>query len=249
MPTCFVIQPFDTKFDKRYEDIYKRALKQAGLKAYRVDQDPSTERLIDRIEEQIRNATICLADITTNNPNVWYELGYAFAVGRLVILVCSTERRGKLPFDIHHRAVIRYAPHSESDFSRLRDEISKRANAFLKKVREQPDIETQQVAPTQDLTPEEVSILRIAALKTTMPGTSVRARFVREIAFRQGLNGLTYGVAIQSLKRKGLVELYHGADESGEYDETITVTDSAWTWLEGREKEDTVQLTEDDIPF
>ncbi len=51
MPTCFVIQPFDTKFDKRYDDIYKRALKQAGLEAYRVDQDPGTERLIDRIEE------------------------------------------------------------------------------------------------------------------------------------------------------------------------------------------------------
>ena len=152
MPTCFVIQPFDTKFDKRYDDIYKRALKQAGLEAYRVDQDPSTERLIDRIEEQIRNATICLADITTNNPNVWYELGYAFAVGRLVILVCSTERRGKLPFDIHHRAVIRYAPHSESDFSKLRDEISKRANAFLEKIPEQPVIEAKQVVPTRDLT-------------------------------------------------------------------------------------------------
>ena len=114
--------------------------------------DPSTERLIDRIEEQIRNATICLADITTNNPNVWYELGYAFAVGRLVILVCSTERRGKLPFDIHHRAVIRYAPHSESDFSKLRDEISKRANAFLEKIPEQPVIEAKQVVPTRDLT-------------------------------------------------------------------------------------------------
>ena len=238
MPTCFVIQPFDTKFDKRYDDIYKRALKQAGLEAYRVDQDPSTERLIDRIEEQIRNATICLADITTNNPNVWYELGYAFAVGRLVILVCSTERRGKLPFDIHHRAVIRYAPHSESDFSKLRDEISKRANAFLKKIPEQPVIEAKQVVPTRDLTLAEASVLRIAAGETTMPGTSVTAWSVRQKAIRRGQDELRYGVAIQSLKRKGLVELYHGRDENGEYEETVTVTDSGWTWLEGKARED-----------
>ena len=63
MPTCFVIQPFSPKFDKRYDDVYKPALEEAGLEPYRVDQDPGAERLIDAIEEQIRNATICLADI------------------------------------------------------------------------------------------------------------------------------------------------------------------------------------------
>ena len=57
------------------------ALEDAGLEPYRVDQDPSTEKIIETIEDQIRKATLCLADITTDNPNVWYELGYAFAVG------------------------------------------------------------------------------------------------------------------------------------------------------------------------
>ena len=87
MPTCFVIQPFDSggKFDKRFNDTYKKAIEKAGLEPYRVDQDPGVEVPIDRIEEGIREATICLADITTDNPNVWYELGYAFAVGRSVI--------------------------------------------------------------------------------------------------------------------------------------------------------------------
>ena len=31
MPTCFVIQPFSTKFDKRFRDVYKPALEKAGL--------------------------------------------------------------------------------------------------------------------------------------------------------------------------------------------------------------------------
>ena len=103
MPTCFVIQPFNSKFDKRYRDVYKPALEQAGLDPYRVDQDPSTEGVMDSIEQQIRDATICLADITTDNPNVWYELGYAFAAGRSVVMVCSGEREAKLPFDIQHQ--------------------------------------------------------------------------------------------------------------------------------------------------
>ena len=252
MPTCFVIQPFSRRFDQRYNDVYKRALEEARLEPYRVDQDPSTEKIIETIEDQIRKATICLADITTDNPNVWYELGYAFAVGRSVIMVCSKERKGKYPFDIRHRTIIEYTLDSLDDFAKLRKQITTRAKALLKKIAEQPVIETQQLVPTQDLTPGEFSVLRIAAGKTTMPGTCVRAWSVRENAIRDGLNGLSYGVAIQSLKRKGFVELYYGEYENGEYDETVTVTDSAWTWLTGKEqedREDDVQLTEDDIPF
>ena len=80
MATCFVIQPFDgAKFDKRYTDIYKPAIEAAGLEAYRVDTDPGVQVPIDAIEKGIKQATICLADITTDNPNVWYELGFAFA--------------------------------------------------------------------------------------------------------------------------------------------------------------------------
>src|SRR5580693_3082579 len=83
MPSCFVIQLFASgKFDKRFEYVYKPAIEAEGLEAYRVDRDPGVDVPIDAIEEGIRTATICLADITTDNPNVWYELGFAFAAGR-----------------------------------------------------------------------------------------------------------------------------------------------------------------------
>lgn len=125
MPTCFVIQPFDSsKFDKRFDDVYKPALEEQGLEAYRVDRDPEVEIPIEAIEDGIRDAAICLADITTDNPNVWYELGYAFAAGRPVIMVCSDERTGnRFPLDIQHRTVIKYRPDSVSDFSELKNRI------------------------------------------------------------------------------------------------------------------------------
>ena len=117
MPVCFVIQPFDDgKFDERFKDIYKPALDEADLEVYRVDEDSSVEVPMLAIEDGIRKATICLADITTDNSNVWYELGYAFAVNRPVIMICSSERQGAFPFDIQHRAVINYSPDSPSGF-------------------------------------------------------------------------------------------------------------------------------------
>jgi hypothetical protein len=74
MPRCFVIQPFDGgPFDKRYNDVQLPAINDAGLEPYRVDKDLAATILIDYIEENIRASDICLADITLDNANIWYE--------------------------------------------------------------------------------------------------------------------------------------------------------------------------------
>ena len=247
MPTCFVIQPFSPKFDKRYHEDYKPALEDAGLEPYRVDQDPSTERLMDSIEEEIRKATVCLADITTDNPNVWYELGYAFAMGRSVIMVCSKERGGKYPFDIQDRTIIEYASESRSDFDKLREEISKRAKALVNKIAEQPVSEAKQVAPTQDLKPLEISVLAIAAGQNTIPGTSVNTWLLSKNAVRNGLTELDFAVAIRSLQRKGMVEFNTAFDMDGQEHDTVAVTDTAWSWIDSNASR--FPLMEDDIPF
>ena len=132
MPKCFVIQPFDDENDRRYDEVYKPALEAAGVEPYRVDRDPSVTVPIEAIEAQIRESDICLADITTDNPNVWYELGFAFAVGRPVVMTCEAEARvEKLPFDIQHRAVIKYSTASPSGFEQLHAEVVKRVAARL----------------------------------------------------------------------------------------------------------------------
>ena len=110
MSTCFVIQPFDNggKFDKRYRDVLEPAIREAGLEPYRVDVDPSVSVPIDAIQNGIRRAAVCLADITLDNPNVWFELGYALASDKQMCLVCSEERTSKYPFDVQHRSIIKY---------------------------------------------------------------------------------------------------------------------------------------------
>lgn len=59
MPICFVIQPFDGgPFDKRYDDVYVKAISDAGLEPYRVDRDPRASIPIDTIAARIRESDI-----------------------------------------------------------------------------------------------------------------------------------------------------------------------------------------------
>jgi len=72
MGKCFVMQPFDGGvFDKRYDDVFAPAIIDTGLEPYRVDRDPGVSIPIHDIETGIRKSDICLAEITTDNPNVW----------------------------------------------------------------------------------------------------------------------------------------------------------------------------------
>ena len=132
MPRCFVIQPFDGggPYDRRYEELLVPAIEHAGLEPYRVDRDPGATVLIDQIEQGIKQACVCVADISEDNPNVWFELGYAIANNRRVVLLCSHDRNGPFPFDVQHRPIVRYKTSSPSDFSSARSEIIQRLKAI-----------------------------------------------------------------------------------------------------------------------
>jgi len=115
-----MIQPFDQgKFDRRYKDIFKPAIEKAGFEADRVDEDPSVTVVIDRIEKGINDASVCLAEITTDNANVWFELGYALARNKPVVMICEKHARTRFPFDVQHRNILEYDTGSPSDYEEL----------------------------------------------------------------------------------------------------------------------------------
>ena len=232
LPTCFVIQPFDRgKFDKRYGDAFEPALEQAGFKAYRVDEDPSTDILIAAIEDGIREAAICLADVTTNNPNVWYELGFAYAAGKPVILACCDERARPLPFDIQHRHVIHYQSESASDFDSLRREISKRARVLLQRVAEKQMDDADPIAPQDGLPQREIYLLGLAANKTAAPTARESVWSLGNEAEQGGHTPVAVGLAFRGLIRRGFMKTEQVEDHDGEY-EGAYVTDAGWRWIE-----------------
>lgn len=153
---CFVAQPFDEgTFDDRYNDIIEPVVKSCGLECYRVDRDSSVEIPVNSMEERIAKASLVIAEITLDNPNVWYEVGYAFALGRPVIMVCSDERTPPYPFDIRHKSVLTYRTKSPKDYVRYESDLRK---AIMARYRG-----TEQTGQSRELTHEELLVLKFIA--------------------------------------------------------------------------------------
>lgn len=259
MPTCFVIQPFDAgKYDKRFEDVYSPAIRAAGLDPYRVDRDPGVDIPIDAIEDGIRISTVCLADITTDNPNVWYELGFAFASGRPVVIVCSDERAGKrYPFDIQHRAIIPYQAESPRDFDTLKSAVTNRIKALIKRTDALRVIQaTEQVAPVQGLTQPELAVLATVAGSVLLPGEGAAAYATKGLVERAGFTAVGFSIGVQRLRAKGLIEIRESAaDYNGQTYQEITITPDGWDWIERNEDKfmlrrpaSEANSTSDDVP-
>ncbi len=256
MATCFVIQPFDnSKFDKRFEDIYKPAIEAAGLEAYRVDRDPSVSVPIESIERGIRQSAVCLADITADNPNVWYELGFAFAAGRPVVMVCSEERTGKrYPFDIQHRTILPYHADSPSDFEKLKTNLTSRLAAIIKQDAVLDQIaEADPIAQVQGLSHPELLVIAVIASEAWMPDHPATVDSVKRSSERAGITGMGFNIAIRRLLQKRFlrsVEIWN--DERGESYPGLVIADDGWNWIDDNDSQFVLarpDKSKDDIPF
>lgn len=205
MDTCFIIQPFDKdKFDKRYDDIFEPAIRSAGLEPYRVDRDPSVRIPIEQIEEGIKNAKLCFAEITSDNPNVWYELGFAFALDKDVVMV--TEERQKFPFDIQHKQVIKYKTSSTSDFENLGKNISNKIQAFLQKRKNVQEIIDNPIKESEGLTPHEATMVLVLFENQTTEEDFISAYKLYKDMELTGYNRIASNVAFRQLKYNGFIE-------------------------------------------
>lgn len=99
-PFVFVLMPFSAEFDDLYQLGIKPACEQAGAYAERVDEQLFQGGILDRIYNQINKADVVIAEMTGLNANVFYETGYAHALGKTVILMTKDVR--DIPFDLRH---------------------------------------------------------------------------------------------------------------------------------------------------
>ena len=124
-PFVFVLMPFDPEFDDVYKLGIKPACDEAGAYAERVDEQIYKESMLARIYNQIAKADIIVADMSGRNPNVFYEVGYAHALGKHVVLL--TQKSEDIPFDLKHYAHIIY----EGRIADLIPELKKRFEWFI----------------------------------------------------------------------------------------------------------------------
>lgn len=105
--SCFVIMPFAAPLGNHYTQIFEPAIEKAGLRPLRADNDIfATGKIMDQVWRGISSAKVLVAELTSRNPNVFYELGIAHAMKKPVVLISSNE--GDVPFDVRHIRVIYY---------------------------------------------------------------------------------------------------------------------------------------------
>ena len=121
-PFVFVLMPFDVEFNDIYKFGIKGAAEDVGAYAERVDEQIFTEGILERIFNQISKADVIVADMTGRNPNVFYEVGYAHALGKIVLLL--TQNADDIPFDLKHRPHTVYA----GQIDILREELTQKLN-------------------------------------------------------------------------------------------------------------------------
>ena len=119
---AFVLMPFDNKFDDLYKFGIKEPAAELGILAERVDEQLYSEGILERIYKQIDLADIVIAEMTGQNANVFYEVGYAHGKGKLCILL--TTNSDDIPFDLKHRRHIVHVNSIKTLKKRLLEELA-----------------------------------------------------------------------------------------------------------------------------
>ncbi|MCK5660022.1 MAG: hypothetical protein KAH86_01585 [Methanosarcinales archaeon] len=121
-PFIFVLMPFDSKFDDIYKYGIKGAAEDVGAYAERVDEQIYSDGILERIFNQISKADVIVADMSDRNSNVFYEVGYAHALGKNVLLL--TQKADDIPFDLRNKAHTVY----EGKIDKLRRDLIRKLN-------------------------------------------------------------------------------------------------------------------------
>lgn len=116
---CFVIMPFSPTFDAVWQTIIQPTVTEFGDHCTRADTAASPGHLIVEILDAVRSADYLIADLTGSNPNVFYEIGFAHALGKPVVLLVQS---ADVPFDVRNQRLIIYDD-TVAGAARLRDSL------------------------------------------------------------------------------------------------------------------------------
>jgi len=107
-PQAFIVMQFNTpEYEALYTDVFQPVCDSVGFRSYRADQTFLPGVVIADIARQIEKSRVIIAEITPVNANVYYEVGYADALGKPVILIANSTVT-QLPFDVRPYRTIFY---------------------------------------------------------------------------------------------------------------------------------------------
>lgn len=121
------MMPFTAPFNAVYSDV-KAVLKEEGYRCQRADDMWVHDHIITDIIELICTSAVVVCDLSTKNPNVFYEAGIAHTLGKEVILI--TQSHDDVPFDLRSIRYIHYLNNGEGR-SKLAKEVLSRVERLV----------------------------------------------------------------------------------------------------------------------
>ena len=104
---AFVAMWFGDEMNDAYEHGIAAALLILGYEPVRIDKVLSTDDIMHEIFAQIEECDLMVADFTHGvggaRGGVYYEAGYAEALGKTVIMTCRQDQSPDIHFDTNHR--------------------------------------------------------------------------------------------------------------------------------------------------
>ena len=118
-------------FAPQYEDVFfvamSYAAEQVGAVCDRVDRREFQGNVVEEIHRMIRKSVAVIVDLSESKPNVLYEAGYAHALKKPCIHICSTST-DKLPFDVAQWKTTQY---QAGQTYKLRKDLVQRLKAIV----------------------------------------------------------------------------------------------------------------------
>ncbi|MEP7298740.1 MAG: tetratricopeptide repeat-containing protein [Burkholderiales bacterium] len=108
-PHAFIAMPFGTKpdadgqpvdFNRIFAELLKPSLEEAGFDVFRADQEQRAGDIRFDMFQELLVADLVVADLTLDNPNVWYELGVRHALRARGVMLVQGPRPSQ-PFDLY----------------------------------------------------------------------------------------------------------------------------------------------------
>ncbi|MFN9989308.1 MAG: TRAFs-binding domain-containing protein, partial [Cyanobacteriota bacterium] len=139
-PLCFIVMPFGVKpdpgglpdidFDRLYETAIKLAVEDAGMVPIRADHETTGGVIHKPMFERLLLCDYVLADLTTANANVFYELGVRHTARPSTTLTIFAKHQ-KIPFDVNFLRSLPYDlgaanAFGEAEAKALREAVGRR---------------------------------------------------------------------------------------------------------------------------
>jgi hypothetical protein len=103
----FAAMPFDRKYDDTFFVAMTYAAEKIDAVCRRVDKEEFAGDIVEEIKRLICASIAVIVDLSESRENVLYEAGFAHALRRPTVHICSTDL-ALLPFDVRNWNTISY---------------------------------------------------------------------------------------------------------------------------------------------